>query len=189
MNEFEIYLRAIEPEDYLVSYRWRNDHDLLKGVCGLPRFVSKETERKWVMRAIEENETGRAVRLAICTKKEDKLIGYIYLTDIDNQNKTCSVGSLIGNKEYHGRGIIGQARYFLFKYAFLELGMHRVSANILVDNTASIRAGEKFGYVKEGVLRQAVYRNGKYRDVAVFSMLRSEFLERYPQDDDAAGHR
>jgi len=180
MNDFRIYLRAIEPDDYLVSYKWRNDHELMKGITGMPRFISQETERKWVMKAIEENETGCALRLAICTKEDHKLIGYISLLEIDNHNKTCSVSSLIGDKNYHGSGIIGEARLLLFRYAFFELGMNRISAKVLVDNVASIKACEKFGYVREGILRQAVFRNGKYRDVVIYSMLKSEFLSRYP---------
>ena len=52
-NELRIYLRAIQPEDYLMPYQWRNDHKLMKGVTGMPRFIIKETERKWVPKAIE----------------------------------------------------------------------------------------------------------------------------------------
>ena len=183
MNEFRIYLRAIEPEDYLVSYQWRNDHKLMKGVVDMPRFISKETERKWVLKAIEENETGRALRLAICTKEGNKLIGHISLLEIDDHNKTCCVGSLIGDKDYHGKGIMGEARQLIFRYAFSELGMNRISATILADNVASIKAVEKFGYAREGILRQAVFRNGEYRDVVMYSMLKSEFITRYPQDE------
>ena len=88
---------------------------------------------------------------------------------------------MIGDREYLGKGIIGQARLLIFRHAFFELGMNRISARILVDNHASIRAVEKFGYVKEGVLREAVYRDGQYRDVIAYSMLRSEFIARYGQ--------
>jgi len=70
----DIYLRAIEPDDYLVSQKWRNDFDLIKGYTA-PRYVSLETERKWVQKVIEENESGRSVRVGICTVGEDRLIG------------------------------------------------------------------------------------------------------------------
>ena len=186
MNEFRIYLRAIEPEDYLVSCKWRNDHDLMKGVIGMPRFVGSETERKWVLKAIEENETGRALRLAICTREDDKLIGYYYLVDIDQQNRTCNTGSLIGDKDYHGKGIMAEVRQLVFKYAFFELGINRITGRVLVDNIAAIKSAEKFGYVREGVLRQAVFRNGQYHDVIIYSMLKSDFVARCCQDESAS---
>ncbi len=184
MDHSRIYLRALEPEDYLTSYRWRNDHELMGGVISLPRFVSKETERKWVLNAIEEHETGKAVRLAICTVKDNRHIGYIYLKNIDYQNKTCEVGTLIGDRAYLKLGLATEARLALFKYAFLELGMNRISARILKINKNSINSGEKFGYTCEGVLRKAVYRHGEFFDVLLFSMLREEFFEKYPQGND-----
>jgi RimJ/RimL family protein N-acetyltransferase len=96
MELTRVYLRAIEPEDYLTSYKWRNDHDLMNGVIDIPRFVSKETERKWVLKAIDEHEKGQSVRLAICLKENDQHIGYIYLLAIDYQNKSCEASTLIG---------------------------------------------------------------------------------------------
>lgn len=179
MEPTRVYLRALEPEDYLTSYKWRNDHDLMNGVIDLPRFVSKETERKWVLTAIEEHETGQAVRLAICLKENDHHIGYIYLLSIDHQNKSCEVSTLIGERSYLKKGLASEARYLVLKYAFQELGLFRVRASILSINTASRRSGENFGYTYEGTLRKAVYRNGEFHDVLLFSMLRNEFIKKF----------
>lgn len=185
MNNNRIYLRSLEPDDYLTSYKWRNDHDLMQGVISPPRYVSKETERKWVLKSIEEHENGKAVRLAICIKEDDRHIGYIYLKNIDHQNKSCEVGTLIGDRNYLKLGLANEARLALFKYAFFELGMNRISARILKINKNSINSGKNFGYTCEGVLRKAVFRHGEFVDVLLFSMLRDEFLEKYPQSNDS----
>jgi RimJ/RimL family protein N-acetyltransferase len=66
----------------------------------------------------------------------------------------------------------------VFKYAFQELGLNRINAKILSINTASRRSGEKFGYTYEGTLRKAIFRNGEFHDVLLFSMLREEFVEK-----------
>ncbi len=91
-----VYLRAIEPDDYLVSQKWRNDFDLIKGYTA-PRYVSLETERKWVQKVIEENESGRSVRVGICTVGEDRLIGYANLLNIDYRNRNCEFSIIIGD--------------------------------------------------------------------------------------------
>lgn len=179
METTRVYLRALEPDDYLVSYKWRNDRELMNGTIGMPRFVSKETERKWVLKAIEEHETGKAIRLAICLKENHQHIGYIYLESIDHQNKSCVIGTLIGERKFQKQGLASEARYLIFKYAFFELGMNRVHARILSINEASRRSAEQFGYVYEGTLRKAIYRNGEFHDVLLFSMLRDEFLDKY----------
>ena len=49
------------------------------------------------------------------------------------------------------------------------------AATILEDNIASQRMNEKCGYKKEGLLRQAVYKNGKFHNLVVMSVLKEEF--------------
>jgi [ribosomal protein S5]-alanine N-acetyltransferase len=179
MKNENVYLRALEPEDYLVSYKWRNDHELLKWYVDIPRFVSKETERKWVLNAIEEHESGKALRLAICLKTDNRHIGYISLTNIDRQHHSCESNTLIGERDYLRKGYATEARFLMLKFAFFELGMNRIGARVIVANVASMNAMEKFGFVKEGLLRQTVFREGQYYDDCVYSMLREEFVAKY----------
>lgn len=183
MESNRIYLRALEPDDYLTSYQWRNDHALMRGVIEYPRYVSKEIERRWVLKAIEEHECGKALRLAICLKENDRHIGYIYLTNIDRQNRSCGISTLIGEKAYLKLGLASEARFLIFRYAFIELGLNRISARILSINKASINSVEKFGYIYEGTLRKAIFRNGSFHDVMLYSMLRDEFINKYLKND------
>lgn len=173
-----IYLRAIDPDDYLISYKWRKDFDLISGYS-MPRYVSMKTEQKWALRAIEEHETGKSVRLVICTTDEDKIIGFINLLNINFQNKSCETSIIIGDREYHRKGVAAEARVMLFKYAFFELELERILARVLSLNTAAIFNAVKFGYVKEGTLRNSIFRNGEYQDVHLYSILREEFIEKY----------
>jgi len=185
MKAERVYLRAIELEDYLASYKWRNDHHLMRAVFERARFVSKETERKWVSKAIEENESGNAVRLAICMKQDDQLIGYAYLLEIDRENRSCYLALLIGERAHQGTGLATEAAYLTMQHAFLDLDMNRVFVRVLDIQVASIKIAEQMGSTKEGVLRQAVRKGGQYHDVIVFSMLREEFLAKYPQFPDS----
>ena len=43
-------------------------------------------------------------------------------------------------------------------------------------NVRAVRSYEKAGFVLEGRLREAVYKNGKYDDVLIMSVLRSEWM-------------
>ena len=172
-----VYLRAVEPEDYLTSYRWRSDFEALQ--YETHRYVSKETERKWVLKIIEEHETGKSVRLAICLKENNQLIGYIHLSDIDYQNRSCEIHTLIGSKEHQGGGFGTEARIMILRYAFLELGMERVRSRIIANNAGSIKSGIKSGYTYEGTLRKAVFQDGQFFDVLLFSILKEEFLQKF----------
>ena len=75
-NEFRIYLRALELDDYKKSIKWRNDDDIWSTVVGSKYFVSSVYEKKWVEDSIFN--TQKDLKLAICLKENDEYIGNIY---------------------------------------------------------------------------------------------------------------
>lgn len=178
-ENFRIYLRSLERGDHQITHKWRNDPEIFETLNQPRRFVSEKTEQEWVDKAITENETGVSIRLAVCLKEDDKMIGLIQLLHIDMKNRSAEVTTLIGEKEYWGQSLIGEARTLLFEHAFLDLGLERISNKVLDTNMASLRAYEKFGSVREGILRHAAYKNGKYHDMVQFSMLRDEFFSKH----------
>lgn len=179
MENLRVYLRALEPDDYLVSYYWRNDHDLMNGVHGIPRFVSKETERKWVLSAISEHESGKCIRLAICLVENKKHIGYIYLSNIDYHNQSCSINILIGDRSELRKGFAKEASIIILHYAFMELGMKRMKAQIVAFNDHSKKLWEGLGFKLEGRTRKSVFRNGEFHDELIYSLLREDYLDKY----------
>lgn len=178
-NKFRIYLRALEISDHLTTYQWRHDPSYLQGVVSTKRYISSETEKEWMIQAIKSHEQLKSVRLAIVLKETEDFIGMIYLTNIDMIHRNAVVGSLIGPDQHRGMGYVFEARYLLFEYAFNELGLNRISANILEDNKASRKSVEKFGYVQEGVMRDAVYKDGSFKNLISYAMLKNEFLKKY----------
>ena len=68
----------------------------------------------------------------------------------------------------------------MMQHAFLDLDMNRVFVRVLDTQLASIKIAEHGGATREGVLRQAIRKGGRYHDVLVFSMLREEFFAKYP---------
>jgi ribosomal-protein-alanine N-acetyltransferase len=88
-------------------------------------------------------------------------------------------GNLLAPHGVRGTGVAFAGHVKVYQYLFGELGMHRVGTHILASNTASIRFAERFGHQREGVLREAIYKNGRFQDVQVYSMLREDFEARY----------
>lgn len=173
---FRVYLRALEPEDYLITYEWRKDEEIQNLVGGHKYFVSKEKERQWVLNTITDNS--RMV-LGICLKENNKLIGTVNIQDIDWINRSARVPILIGDKRYWGSGYASEARILALKFAFEERGMHRVGAVILEHNIASIKQHERLGFVREGVLRDSVYKGGKFHNQIYFGLLKEDFMKAY----------
>lgn len=170
--EFRIYLRALEPEDYLITTEWRNDEEIQNMVGGPKYFVSKEKERQWVMNTINDNS--RMV-LGICIKENGKLIGTVNIQEIDWINRSAHVPIQLGDKESWGKGYAAEARFLALRFAFEERGLNRVWATVLESNNASLKLHEQCGYVKEGVLRNAVFKGGKYQDLVYLGLLKEEY--------------
>jgi RimJ/RimL family protein N-acetyltransferase len=55
------------------------------------------------------------------------------------------------------------------------MNLHRVFLRIHEDNTSGIRCYEKVGFRPEGTMRESVFKEGKYYDVHITSILKSEF--------------
>ena len=178
-TNFRVYLRALELEDFKKIHKWRMEPGYQTGVVSMKRFISSETEKKWLENVIHKHEQTKEIRLAVALKENDEMIGLVSLTKIDLINRNAVINSWIGEVEQRKKGYIQEARYLIFKYGFQELGLERISATILEGNIASRKSGESFGYVQEGVFRKAVYKEGKYHDLIAYSFLKDEFYKKY----------
>lgn len=74
-----------------------------------------------------------------------------------------------------GRGAGTRAQRLLVDLFFRHTPTHRVEAATDVDNTAEQRALERVGFVHEGTVRGAQWRDGAYRDQRLYSILREEW--------------
>ncbi|EFN90706.1 GNAT family protein [Prevotella amnii] len=169
-----IYLRALEEDDYITSVSWRNDNSITSLLGGGKYFVSKQIERSWVQKAINDNLN---IRLAICTIESNLYIGNIYLTEIDYINRKANTQILIGNHKFWNCGYGTEAMLLLLDYAFNHKNLHKVQAIVLKDNIASLKMHKKLGYIEEGLLRENIYKDGKYKDQVILSLLKSEYKE------------
>ena len=174
-ENFRVYLRALEPDDYKTSIKWRNDDEIWSMVVGPKYFVSEAYEKKWVEDSIFNNSNKLA--LAVCLKESNEHIGYVYLNNIDWKNRVCSFGKLIGNKRHWGKGYAQEMTILMLYHAFYVLGMVRVEARQLLSNKGSTRVNEKCGFKTEGVLRKAVFKDGRHQDLNLMSIIREDFDE------------
>lgn len=62
-------------------------------------------------------------------------------------------------------------------YMFNERNINRVQAIVLESNVASLKMHQKCGYQIDGLLRQSVYKNGKYQNQYVLSLLKEDYLK------------
>lgn len=169
--EKRVYLRAFEPDDYKTTIQWRRDDRIWDMLGGTKYFVSEAYEKKWVEDTIFHSKD---IKLAVCLVESGRHIGNVYMTNINETSRSCVSHILIGERDCWGQGYAREALLIAIDYMLNERNMHRIQANVLASNLASLRMHQKCGYKLEGTLREAVYKNGQYQDVCVLGLVKGE---------------
>ncbi|MBR6063283.1 MAG: GNAT family N-acetyltransferase [Bacteroidales bacterium] len=176
MSNYSVFLRAFEPDDYLLTHKWRNDPEIQRLIAGHRRYVSSEMEKEWVRSKMLNNSTD--IYWAICRNDEEKkMIGYISVNNIDHWTRMASAGGIvIGDRSEQNTFAAIEASVLILKYAFEELNMHKVYASCLKDHKSVVALTLGIGYKYEGTLRDNKFKAGRYHDEETFSMLEDEYF-------------
>lgn len=111
---------------------------------------------------------------AIVYEPDRKMVGTCGFTSFQCSSDCAEVGYVL-NPSYWGRGIASEALSRVLQFAFEDLGVNRVEARFMEGNTRSRRVMEHVGMTFEGMLREAMLVKGKYVNVGICSILRSEW--------------
>ncbi len=168
-----IYFRPLEVSDEPQLRRWVNDPRVWATLQHRgPINAARETE--WI------ESLGKSTSdytFGIVVKENDRLIGSTGLHRINPVTRSAAFGLMIGEVSQHNRGYGSEATRLAVRYGFRELNLNRIELSVYADNWRAIRVYQKAGFVHEGCLRQAVYRNGRYLDEYRFAILREEWSE------------
>lgn len=165
-----IYLRALEPEDLEFVYQIENDESIWE-ISNTQTPYSRFLIRQYLENAHQDIYEAKQLRLAICLNSKQKAVGLIDLFDFDPKNHRAGIGILIQNVENRSLGIGSEALSLLIKYAFHQLQLHQLYANIGTENEASLKLFAKYGFKEVGIKKEWNLVNGQYKDEALFQLL------------------
>ncbi|WP_042403852.1 GNAT family N-acetyltransferase [Geomicrobium sp. JCM 19037] len=168
-----VRLRKMTEGDAKQYHRWRNDLDVMKTTNPyLDVYTLEETEQfvKQVMLGSSHSKS-----YIIVDRVSNEAIGVTSLIGIDMKNRNAECIIDIGDKDYWGKGYGREAFGLLLAYSFLEMNLHRLHLQVFEFNTAALQLYEKLGFTREGIKREAVYRNGEYFDIVQMSLLKRDY--------------
>lgn len=167
------HLRELERKDLSAINKWRNDPELIE-LLGAPfRYINLDVDIKWYESYMSNR--GNAVRCAITEDDKDEILGLVSLVSVDYMNQSAEFHIMIGDTQNQGRGIGTFAVRSMLNHAFNNMNLQRVELTVLEDNVRAKHLYEKCGFVYEGRNRKAKYKNGKFVDTLMYSILKSEF--------------
>ena len=164
----EIVLRAIEDEDNELLYSIMNDPETERMLGGSSKPISREEQSRWFSRHVENDS---ALRCIIALKSDNQALGTVILSDIDQKNGVAEIHIKLAKSGSRGKGYGTDAVNTMVKYAFDEMRLNCIYANILSYNQISAGLFEKCGFQREGVLRDRVFKGGRYIDLISYSII------------------
>lgn len=167
-----IHLRPVDPEtDLEMFYRGENDPEVRDALfLALP--ATRDALRARLTQQLESRE---AILFTICTNEPVQAVGVTAFFRVDYVSRAAIFYLALLDRQAWGRGYGGEATRLMVDYAFATLNLHRIQLHVCAENAPAIRIYEKAGFVKEGVLRQAMYRRGGYVDFWVMGILREDW--------------
>ncbi|MES2544442.1 MAG: GNAT family protein [Bacteroidota bacterium] len=165
-----IYLRALEPNDLEFVYALENDENIWE-VSNTQTPYSRFLVRQYLENAHQDIYEAKQLRLAICQDEDFPAIGLIDLFEFDPKNNRAGIGILIKDNANRSQGIGSESLGLLIQYAFHQLNLNQLFANIDSENEQSIRLFTKFGFEKIGIKKQWNLVNGKYKDETLYQLI------------------
>jgi len=148
--------------DYLRYYAWeqRRAKDVKSFV---QRFIDWQHERPRLR-----------FQMAVVLPDGNRLIGSCGIRKPQAHSHQAELGYEI-DPLYWGQGYATEAARAMVSFAFRELGLHRIWASCLLENSASARVLEKLGMTREGQLRHHRWMKGRWWDTLIYGLLKPEW--------------
>lgn len=166
-----IGLRLLEENDIDGNYgSWLNDSEITAFNSHGRVPMTQEKLMNYVREVIKSNSM---LVFAIIDKNTFSHIGNISLQNINWIDRNAEIAFLLGERTYWGKGVMFEAGKMVISHGFKMLNLHRIYCGTSSNNIGMQKLALKLGMTKEGIRREAIFKNGEYSDIVEFGLLRS----------------
>ncbi len=169
-----ICLRWISEKDVDAFYAIYSNLEVMR-YWSTPPLPDKDAATKLISEIHDLFQRRMILKWGIALRPDDQLIGSITLFNLDFNHRRAEIGYALA-REHWGQGYMNEALMALLKYAFEDLNLHRIEADVDPRNTASIKTVERLGFQREGYLRERWQVNGEIQDAFFYGLLRHEWI-------------
>ncbi|MEQ8505330.1 MAG: GNAT family N-acetyltransferase [Rhodospirillales bacterium] len=168
----DVKLRLLTVDDVTQRYvDWLNDPEVVRLTEQRHGRHTLESVREFVTDKIPSNDDLYGI---FC---DGQHVGNIRIGPTDSRYRVASIGYLIGEKDFRGRGVGTKAIAAVIKLAQEHYKLAKIEAEMYANNLASERILLSNGFLLEGVLRCNVVLDGKRMDSKIFGYVIEENLE------------
>jgi RimJ/RimL family protein N-acetyltransferase len=127
--------------------------------------------QQWIAGRLKDQDSGSRLVCAVINCTDGRFAGSTGYSHINRQHRTLDIASWYGI-DFQRTGMNTECKYMLLKYAFEELGVHRVGLTVDVQNVKSRKAVERLGAIQEGIIRkERIRKDGSHRDTVQYGFI------------------
>lgn len=167
----EIKLRAVEPEDLELLYKWENNSQYWI-ISNTVTPFSRYTLKRYIENSHKNIYVTGQLRLMIDHIESRKTIGTIDIFDFDPFHKRAGIGILIADESFRRKGYASMALKALIEYCFNTLLLHQLYCNILGTNHESMDLFKKTGFREIGIKKDWINSLNGYLDEHIFQLIK-----------------
>jgi len=164
-----LLLREISAADVDDFFRVYSDPEVMR-YWSTPPITDRNAARRLISETDERFKQRELLKWAIALRATDQLIGCATIFRPDFTHRRAELGYILGRRHWR-QGYMLEALHALLTYAFTELQLHRLEADVDPRNAASIRTLERLGFQREGYLRERWQVNGELQDALFYGLL------------------
>jgi len=158
----------VEDKDRILS--WRNLPHVHRYMY-TERTITPEEHDRWFA-GVRSDATKKY--WVICS--DDVGIGIANLYDISHQHKRCSWAFYLASEDVRGKGIGGCVEYLVMSHVFDEQLLNKLCCEVFLANEAVWQMHMRFGFQREALYRQHIFKDGQFHDVVALAILRDDWL-------------
>lgn len=171
-----VILREYREEDFASLRRWVNDPEVTRYLSYV--FVKPQTAlntEQFLQGILSGKNDGYF--FVIADRETQEYYGQIDIFRVDTLGRCGEIGLVIAPWAWH-KGYAREALGLIERFAFEQINLNRLYLEVFAENTRARDAYRAAGFTEEGVLREHVFKNGRYRDLVQMGILRREWEQR-----------
>ena len=162
-------LRLVETSDSPRLLRWRNSPQVAAHMYTDHPIAQTEHDR-WFVAAMTAPD-----RRYWIIEADGEPVGLANLVRIDQAASRCEWAYYLGEPSTRGKGLGALVEYIVLRHVFETLELNKLWCEVLVENEAVVKLHQSFGFTREALFRDHVFKNGRFQDVVGLGLLKREW--------------
>ena len=164
-----VHLRPVEAADSDRLLDWRNRPEVAAYMY-TDHSISPEEHARWFAGAMAASDRNYWI-----IELDGAPVGLANLAGIDLARRRCEWAYYLAETSVRGRGVGAAVEFVMIEHVFRRLGLHKLWCEVLVENEAVWNLHLSFGFVREALYRDHVWKAERFQDVVGLGLLEADW--------------